>query len=145
MTRILILLLCLSVGYGQSGITLEQLEKTLKASEERTKIQIENLRLELKNDLENLRLELKGDIKELNGKIEGMKFVINAIMVGVTIIIAFFGLPHVARILGKREIIRVENGYRDEAKMQANAIDRAEIQAMIEKALKEQAQVQKVG
>ena len=47
MTRILTLLLCLSVGYGQGGITLEQLEKALKASEERTKIQIENLKLEL--------------------------------------------------------------------------------------------------
>ena len=79
------------------------------------------------------------------GKIEGVKFTINAVLVGVTIIIAFFGLPHVARILGKREIIRAENGYRDKAEIQANAIDRVEIQAMIEKALKEQAQVQKVG
>ena len=82
-------------------------------------------------------------IEGVNSKIEGVKFTINAVLVGVTIIIAFFGLPHVARILGKREreyasqdraqppireIIRVENGYRDEAKMQANAIDRAEIQ-----------------
>ena len=42
-------------------------------------------------------------IEGVNSKIEGVKFTINAVLVGVTIIIAFFGLPHVARILGKRE------------------------------------------
>ena len=153
MTRIWILLLCLSVGYGHQngeGITLEQLEKALKASEERTKIQIENLRSELKGDIENSKLELKGDIKEQNGKIEGLKseiagvkFMVYVLLSGVAIVIALIVRKREKEYVSQnraglqafiRETVREENGYRDEAK----------VQAMIEKAFKEQAQVQKV-
>ena len=74
MTRILTLLLCLSVGYGQGGITLEQLEKALKASEERTKIQIENLKLELNARIDTLEAELGGKIEAQSGKDRGYEW-----------------------------------------------------------------------
>ena len=66
MTRILILLLCLSVGYGHQngeGITLKQLEGAL-----------EKLSLQQNARINKLEGELKGDIKELNGKIEATKW-----------------------------------------------------------------------
>ena len=163
MTRIWILLLCLSVGYGQGG-NLEAIRQIVR--EETKKVvsnEVKNLKLELKeetklivsNEIKNLRVELKvetagikGDIKELNGKIEGMKFIISLIVTGVGVMIGLFcvilailGLPYFIQIFKRNERIAADIAYRyrDKAEIQANAIDRVEIQAMIEKALKEQA------
>ena len=70
------------------------------------------------------------------------------VMIGLfCVILAILGLPYFIQIFKRNERIAADIAYRyrDGAEIQANAIDRVEIQAMIEKALKEQAQVQKVG
>ena len=184
MTRIWILLLCLSGVYGQSGITLQQLEKALKASEVRIKDDIrrdiEELGLEQKADMQalNVRIDKQdGKIEGINGKIEGMKIVIdgmrytvNLVLTAVIIMLTIIaiGIPLLVLFLGKRdreeasqnrafspnivgrptirETVQVENGYLDEAKMQAIAekVFREQANAIVEKALKEKAELQKV-
>ena len=77
MTRIWILLLCLSVGYGQGG-NLEAIRQIVREETQRiVSNEVKNLRLELKVEMAGM----KGDIKELNGKIEAQNGKIEGEMV----------------------------------------------------------------
>ena len=135
MTRILILLLCLSLGYGHQngeGITLEQLERALKASEERTKSEIAGVKVEvvgLKGEMVEIKGQIAGvkdEVVGLKGEIAGIKFVINFIVSGVIIIIGLLTLPSVRRMFKQKK-----------SKQKIIHLEEIRIKAIVEKVLEE--------